>query len=81
MMEAVGDVEEVVVGNVGEDDDKVVEVDDVSCRRKMAPRAVLLDKAMEIRARFTGTCIVGVSLQKAGRVGDMDWKEENKRQE
>jgi len=57
----------VVVADVGDIEIEVdsVEVEGVCCRGKMAPRAVLLDKAMEIRARFTGTCIVGVSFQRA----------------
>jgi hypothetical protein len=59
-----------VVVSVGVDED-VVDVDDVSCRGKMAPKAVVLDSAMKIRARFTERCIVGVSVQRS--VGSEIW--------
>jgi hypothetical protein len=52
-------------------DDEVVEVDDVSCRGKMAPKAVVLDSAMKIRARFTERCIVGVGVR--GSVDSEIW--------
>jgi hypothetical protein len=65
----------VVADVVGvEVDDEVVEVDDVSCRGKMAPKAVVLDSAMKIRARFTERCIVGISVQRS--VGSEIWVEE-----
>ena len=60
------------VGDVEIEDD-VMEVEGVCCRGKTTARAMLLDKAMEIRARFTRTRIVGVCFQKV--VDSEIWRE------
>jgi len=62
-----------VEGGVESKDDAAMEVEGVCCRGKTTARAMLLDKAMEIRARFTRTRIVGVCFQKV--VDSEIWRE------